>query len=541
MAISRIDQWATSVGFRFSTEKTKAIVFYRDKRWIKDQEIELKFRNTSIRFYENVKFLGLIFDQHLNWKAHIRHVKGRALKAMNLIKKLSHVSWGADRKTLMMLYKSTVLSIMDYGSPIYSSASDAALKILDPVHHLGIRLATGAFKSSPVTSLIAESGELPLYNRFEQNTMQRALKLKISQSPVRELFINTDQMPNCKQKPSLPIRANTFFNDYNINVNEINNFEYNFPPWTIKLPNIFSKLNNISKRNINDNVLKQLTEEHKNEHADSIAIYTDGSKSKDGVGFAVISTTFQIKSSLPNNASIYTAELMAIKSALIKVIRLNLRKVVLYSDSLSAIEGINSFRFKNSIVLEIQAIIHQLKQKNIQIILCWIPAHIGIRGNEEADSAAKEAINSPRITNRLPVNDHASRIKDIIRNKWQTQWSNIPLTNKLRNIKDTSLKWKSSLQNLRIYEVVLARLRIGHTNMTHGHLMCTPHNPPPICDACRVEITVQHILKDCTKFNQVRPRYFREKSLKEILAESEEFSSDYIFMFLNRCNILKSI
>ena len=344
MAISRIDQWATSVGFRFSTEKTKAIVFYRDKRWIKDQEIELKFRNTSIRFYENVKFLGLIFDQHLNWKAHIRHVKGRALKAMNLIKKLSHVSWGADRKTLMMLYKSTVLSIMDYGSPIYSSASDAALKILDPVHHLGIRLATGAFKSSPVTSLIAESGELPLYNRFEQNTMQRALKLKISKSPVRELFINTDQMPNCKQKPSLPIRANTFFNDNNINVNEINNFEYNFPPWTRKLPKICSKLNIISKRNINDNVLKQLTEEHKNEHADSIAIYTDGSKSKDGVGFAVISTTFQIKSSLPNNASIYTAELMAIKSALIKVIRLNLRKVVLYSDSLSAIEGINSFR-----------------------------------------------------------------------------------------------------------------------------------------------------------------------------------------------------
>lgn len=54
-----------------------------------------------------------------------------------------------------------MLSILDYGCPIYALASGTALQTLNPIH-LNIRLCTGAFKSSPVTSLLAECGDLPL-------------------------------------------------------------------------------------------------------------------------------------------------------------------------------------------------------------------------------------------------------------------------------------------------------------------------------------------------------------------------------------------
>jgi ribonuclease HI len=32
-----------------------------------------------------------------------------------------------------------------------------------------------------------------------------------------------------------------------------------------------------------------------------------------------------------------------------------------------------------------------LKEKNIEVILQWVPSHISIEGNEKADKAAKEA------------------------------------------------------------------------------------------------------------------------------------------------------
>ena len=54
-----------------------------------------------------------------------------ALKALNLLKVLSHTSWGADWTTLLKLYRSLVRSKLDYGCIIYGSARKSYLQMLD--------------------------------------------------------------------------------------------------------------------------------------------------------------------------------------------------------------------------------------------------------------------------------------------------------------------------------------------------------------------------------------------------------------------------
>jgi hypothetical protein len=44
-------------------------------------------------------------------------------------------------------------------------------------------------------------------------------------------------------------------------------------------------------------------------------------------------------------------------------------------------------------------------------------------------------------------------------------------------------------------EVVLNRLRIGHTHHTHGHLM--KKEPPKICLTCKISTTIKHIITEC--------------------------------------------
>ena len=60
---------------------------------------------------------------------------------------------------------------------------------------------------------------------------------------------------------------------------------------------------------------------------------------------------------------------------------------VIYTDSLSSILAIENNR----------------ENHPTQLVLCKVPAHIAIKGNEETGNAAKQAIDMPGITmTRLP-------------------------------------------------------------------------------------------------------------------------------------------
>ena len=96
---------------------------------------------------------------------------------MNLLKVLSHNSWGADRTTFLKLYRSLVRSKLDYGCIIYGSARKSYLQMLDPIHNQGLRLALVVFRTSPVASLYVEADEPSLYSRREKLSLQYAIRL----------------------------------------------------------------------------------------------------------------------------------------------------------------------------------------------------------------------------------------------------------------------------------------------------------------------------------------------------------------------------
>ena len=112
------------------------------------------------------------FYTRLTWVPHLRSIKASCQKALSLLRILSHTSWGADRDTLLLLHKMLVLPKLEYGCEVYSSATEARLRNLNAVHHAGIRLATGAFRSSPITSLLVDAGELPLDLRRQSSLLR---------------------------------------------------------------------------------------------------------------------------------------------------------------------------------------------------------------------------------------------------------------------------------------------------------------------------------------------------------------------------------
>ena len=155
---------------------------------------------------DEVKFLGLVFDKKLDFKAHISYLKKKCQKALNIFRLVGHTDWGADKSTLLKLYRTLVRSKLDYGCAVYGSAKHYILKSLDPIHHRGLRIALGAFRTSPVQSLYAEAGEPSLRHRRLKLSMKYFLKLKslpgkpchnvINNPPPSELFERTKTIPS---------------------------------------------------------------------------------------------------------------------------------------------------------------------------------------------------------------------------------------------------------------------------------------------------------------------------------------------------------
>ena len=85
---------------------------------------------------------------------------------------------GGGKDTLVMLYCVIVRSKFDYGCIVYGTASNTNLqRQLDSIHNSGLRLALGAFCTSPVSSLYTEANEAPLEERRLKMSMHYYVKL----------------------------------------------------------------------------------------------------------------------------------------------------------------------------------------------------------------------------------------------------------------------------------------------------------------------------------------------------------------------------
>ena len=149
------------------------------------------------------------------------------------------------------------------------------------------------------------------------------------------------------------------------------------------------------------------------------------------------------------------------------------------------------------------------------IVLCWLPSHIGIEGNEKADLAARSALALPLSNIKLNCSNFKPLIFTFIRSRWQSCWD-LADSNKLHSIKPTLGPCYSPAVTIRRDEVVLSRVRIGHTYLTHAFLLKGEDRPE--CVFCQCSLTVKHILIECLDPADARRNYFTAGTMEELFS-----------------------
>ncbi|KAL4148382.1 hypothetical protein QTP88_002640 [Uroleucon formosanum] len=326
----------------------------------------------------------------------------------------------------------------------------------------------------------------------------------------------------------------------NIKINNIlERKPYNFPPWNTTF-NVNLTLTKFKKENTMPFIYKNMLNNILQEHPNSVHIYTDASKTNDGVGFAMIINNQTIAYKLPPQASIFTTEAMAIYKA-VKYLHTEYvnhqTKCIILSDSLSNLIAITNTRNQTDITKLIQEETFLAENKNIHILFVWIPGHIGIPGNEMADQEAQNTITSTSIAiiNSITFADAKNEIKLHSNNKWHSHWRK--LSTKLNKIKNNINPWKNPELN-RKEETIINRLRIGHKHLTHSYLMSK--DDPPLCDVCNVLLTVNHIITECQKYNQYRNQYHISEQICQALGPNPQDEKNLI-LFLKKTELYNLI
>jgi len=119
---------------------------------------------------------------------------------------------------------------------------------------------------------------------------------------------------------------------------------------------------------------------------------------------------------------------------------------------------------------------------------------------------------------KIPARELLPCVSNFCLDEWQEIWDCCE-GNKLHSIYPAVGIVKHSKNMSRYDSVLLNRLRIGHSRLTHSYLLCG--DAPPTCRSCGIPLTVKHILVECTNLQDIREKYFTVSSVTDLFKSIE--------------------
>jgi hypothetical protein len=241
---------------------------------------------------------------------------------------------------MLRLYRCLIRSRLDYGSFIYASASKV-LSITDPIHHSGIRLSTGASRTSRAESLYAESGEPALATRRQILLCNYAAKVSALQKhpsygAIHRPSLERRLAPNTRTSRPAGIRYKELLASLHIATHIIPLKMSSIPSWDVIRPSCDTRLCVLPKACTSPDTYRRLFSEILSHYPgySSFHIWVSDNGS---TGCAFIFYAQASKFRLNPFSSIFSAELFALWKALEAVSYQPPGQFLLCTYSLSAI------------------------------------------------------------------------------------------------------------------------------------------------------------------------------------------------------------
>ncbi|GJQ68329.1 hypothetical protein Trydic_g23102, partial [Trypoxylus dichotomus] len=454
-ALATILGWRRANKLLFNAGKSEALFFGKTQG---QQLPTFKLGAETIYCKEDVKYLGVVIDEKLNFKAHVQYATGKARELTNKIGAAAKVTWGLSGRAAATIYEGAIEPAMLYAAPVWAGALRVreTRRLIEAQRVSAVRAAR-AYATTSAEAAATIAGLLPADIRARELARRRGF--------------------NNGEEGITVVIAGREFNSRDVEVGR----------------RLFGEVHPSEagavgfSRNIDG------------EHARpaGVVIYTDGSKGEDGTGaaFVVYANEDEIHAErlkLDRVCDNYQAELVAINAAVRYVREMRIGRATLFTDSLSVLQALRGMRRPTRLLLETWKVLRE-----VNIDLRWTRAHVGTRGSERADELAKEAAaggddDIPLSYALVSEKTVKNAIADEGYREWQERWEGA-----------TNGRWTKRFigdaNEFRRMGITLShqatQLVTGHGNF-RAYLHRIGRRDSADCD-CGAEDTAGHVLFDC--------------------------------------------
>lgn len=513
-ALSYLGDWLLDHGLSISASKSSTVVFTR-KRII--PTFNIQYERETIHLQSSVKFLGVWLDSRLTGVKHFDYVLKKCEKNINILRALSGVWWGSHPYCQKLLYNAIIRSHLDYGSFLLDPGNKAALNKLDKIQYKCLRIILGAMKSSPINSMQVECVEPPLHLRRQFLSDRFLFKLiQNSDHPLLKTIENLHMLlteQGYTSEDNLPCIIRSFIKYLNL-PSPVAQFQMN-PLFTTNYDALIYQPSIILNFGINKNSVepnKLFIYNYNIQWSDWLPIFTDASKLTidSNVGASVWIPKYKIILSYkcPPLSSVFSGESVAILEAILYATSHSISKAIIFTDSKSCLQAIMSNQFKSKsrspLVLKIKEALFSNHQAGLNVVLAWIPGHVGITGNETADSCAKLAASLGNLDQYIVYShDLVSTCQLQLYTTWDKHWQKSKcIKGKFYGQLQISIPTKPWFFKFKKVKKVttstICRLRLGHscTPVFLNKIRVRDHS---LCECGLDEGTTEHIFFECIR------------------------------------------
>ncbi|KAK7433457.1 reverse transcriptase, partial [Colletotrichum acutatum] len=387
-ALRKAETWALTHASVFAPEKFQLTHFTRAKTRI-DTDKTLHSQWGEIKPKTTCKYLGLIMDSALKWKQHIDETERKVTNTVTALSSLGSSTWGVMTREMRTIYRGVAIPQMMYACSLWSNSgwgqmgyTKRTLNRLQRLQARAARAMCGAYRATSFPALDVEMHLLPVEQQIWKHNIDT-----ISRVGMAEVTARRGKKISPRQTITNRIRDGQDVSNEQHEHEHIPPFIT--PPWW-QGPRVHIAGGTEQAEKEHERCLENNT--------DAAHIYTDGSGIDGQIGAAAVCTTTQQtrKSHMGDDttSTVYAGELQGIVLALEmaqadKENGNDRSKVFIHTDNQAAIRSSANPKGKSGAYL-LKAIAEKtqaLREQGLEVELRWVPAHIGIQGNEAADIA----------------------------------------------------------------------------------------------------------------------------------------------------------